>query len=60
MRVVLFFLFSSLVAAEEIVVRDAASLQSAIRNLKANSTVKIAPGDYPGGYRVSGIERVTI
>jgi hypothetical protein len=60
MRVVLFFLFSSLVAAEEIVVRDAASLQSAIRNLKANSTVKIAPGDYPGGYQVSGIERVTI
>ena len=42
---------------EEILVRDAASLRSALEGLKSGTTLKISPGDYPGGHSVSGIEK---
>jgi hypothetical protein len=46
--------------AADIIVRDAASLRAALRGLKPGRTLKISPGEYPGGHSVSGIERLTI
>lgn len=60
MRTLLFLLLGSLAVADEIIVRDADSLRAALRDLKKGSTIKIAPGDYPGGHSISGIERLTI
>lgn len=60
MRTLLFLLLGSLAAADEIIVRDVASLRTALRNLKTGTTLKIAPGDYPGGHSVSGVEKLTI
>lgn len=44
----------------EVIVRDADSLRAAIRELKPGTTLKVAPGDYPGGHYVSGVERLTV
>ena len=60
MKTVLFLLLGSLAVADEIIVRDADSLRAALRDLKKGSTIKIAPGDYPGGHSINGIERLTI
>lgn len=60
MRMLLLLLFVSLAAAEEAIVRDADSLRVALRELKAGTTLKIAPGDYPGGHSISSIEKLTI
>ncbi len=55
-------LFAPLAAmqADEIIIRDAESLRSGLRGLKPGTTLKISPGEYPGGHTVSGIERLTI
>ena len=55
-------LFASLVAwpADEMIVRDAESLRLALRNLKPGATLKISPGEYPGGHSVSGVEHLII
>lgn len=47
-------------AEGEIVVRDARGLQSALRQLRPGTVLKIAPGDYPGDHFVSGIQDLTI
>jgi|UniRef100_UPI0037852FE5 hypothetical protein len=60
MRTLLFLLLGGWAAADEIVVRDVASLRTALRDLKPGTTLKIAPGDYPGGHSVSGVEKLTI
>lgn len=60
MRPLLFLLGSATVYADEIIARDADSLRAALRDLKPATTLKIAPGDYPGGHHVSGIEKLTI
>lgn len=56
------FLVLPLIAlrANEIIVRDIASLRSALRDLKPGTTLRIAHGEYPGGHTVSGVERLTI
>jgi Right handed beta helix region len=46
--------------ADELIVRDAASLRSTLLGLKPGTTIKIGPGEYPGGHYISGIERLTI
>jgi hypothetical protein len=46
--------------ADELIVRDADSLRAALRSLKPGMTLKVGPGEYPGGHSVSGIERLTI
>ena len=60
MRTLLFLLLGSLAVASETIVYDADSLRAILRDLKPGSTLKIAPGDYPGGHSISGIERLTI
>jgi len=52
--------FAGLATAAEVIVRDADALRSAIRDLKPGTTLKIAPGQYPGGHYVSGIADLTI
>jgi hypothetical protein len=46
--------------AEDVVARDADSLRAALRNLKSGTVLKIAPGQYPGGHFVSGIDKLTV
>lgn len=60
MRALPFLLLGSLAAADEIIVRDGDSLRAALRDLKPGTTLKLAPGDYPGGHSVSGVEKLTI
>ncbi|MCX6838300.1 MAG: right-handed parallel beta-helix repeat-containing protein [Verrucomicrobia bacterium] len=60
MRTLLFLLLGSLSAADEIIVRDGDSLRTALLSLKPDTTLKIAPGDYPGGHHVSGVEKLTV
>ena len=56
----LFFSFSSTVSAAEIIVRDADSLRTALRDLKPATTLRIAAGEYSGGHSASGVEKLTI
>ncbi|MDZ4406019.1 right-handed parallel beta-helix repeat-containing protein [Prosthecobacter sp.] len=60
MKTVLFLLLANVAVAGEIIVRDVDSLRAALRDLKSGVTLKIAPGDYPGGHHVSGVEKLTI
>ena len=53
-------LFASPASADELIVRDVDSLRAALSELKAGTTLKVAPGDYPGGHQVSSIEKLTI
>ncbi len=61
MKAILFLLLTSLTStAGEVVVRDDESLRVSLRNLKPNTTLKIAPGDYTGGHYVKGTESLTL
>jgi hypothetical protein len=60
MRTLLFLLLGSLAAANDVIVRDGDSLRTALLGLKPDTTLKIAPGDYPGGHHVSGVEKLTV
>ncbi len=46
--------------AEDVVVNDASELSQTLRRLKPGMTLRIAPGEYPGGHYVSGVERLTM
>jgi hypothetical protein len=41
-------------------VRDAAELRAALGALQPGTTLKIAPGEYPGGQSVRGVARLTV
>lgn len=47
-------------AGPVVVVRDAAQLRAALGALKPGTTLRIGPGEYPGGQSVSGVERLTV
>jgi hypothetical protein len=53
-------LFVPSVLAGEVLIHSPDELAAALRTLKPGITLKIAPGDYPGGHSVSGIEKLTI
>lgn len=57
---ILVVLTSSAPAGETIVVHDAEELRDALREVRAGTTLKIGPGEYPGGHHVSGVEKLTI
>lgn len=44
----------------EVLVRNAESLRTAIRDLQPGTTLRIAPGEYPGGHYTSGIADLTV
>ena len=46
--------------AQEVVIRDPAGLAQALRSLRPGQVLKIAPGTYPGGHFVSGVDRLTV
>ena len=50
----------SLKAAEPIVVRDVDGLRSAIRAVQPGTVLQIAPGEYPGGHGLQGVDRLTV
>lgn len=41
-------------------VRDAGELRQALQQLAPGITLRLAPGDYPGGHHVAGVERLTV
>jgi len=53
-------LFGPSVFAGEILIQSPDELVTALRVLKTGTTLKFAPGDYPGGHSVSGVEKLTI
>ncbi|MCE9609701.1 MAG: right-handed parallel beta-helix repeat-containing protein [Chthoniobacter sp.] len=60
MKAVLLLLAATCAHAGEIVVRDGQGLKDALRDLKPGTALKIAPGEYPGGHHVVGVEKLTI
>lgn len=48
------------VHAEVVSVRDAAGLRQALSQLAAGTTLRLAPGDYPGGQAVKDVENLTV
>lgn len=50
----------TLTQAEPLIIREAAALKAAMSGLKAGTVMKIAPGDYPGGWHINGVENLTI
>ena len=62
MRVVCCILLGLVAAAtaDELTVRDAKELQTALPGLKSGTTLKIGPGEYPGGHEVRGITNLTV
>lgn len=54
------FLFPILALAEEITVASPEELRAALEKLNDGDTLRIAPGEYPGGHHVSGISNLTI
>lgn len=47
-------------AAETLEIHDSNTLRDVLKSLKANSTLRIGPGDYTGGLDVKGISHLTI
>lgn len=61
MRILTSLLFLTTgIFAGETVVHNAEELRAALREVKPGTTLKIAPGDYPGGHHVSGVEKLTV
>ncbi len=56
----MFFAFVASASAADIVVSSPESLRTALPQLKDGDTLRIGPGEYPGGHHVSGIARLTI
>lgn len=46
--------------ADSLIVKDPATLRAALANLKSGTTLRIAPGDYPGGHHLTGIDYLTV
>jgi polygalacturonase len=50
----------SLVSAGDRTIRGTEELRAALRDLKPGTTLRLAPGNYDGGYHVRGIANLTI
>ena len=53
-------LLGSTLSAAGHVARDERELRAVLAGLKSGDVVKIAPGIYPGGHHVSGVENLTV
>lgn len=56
----MFFLFLIPASAEDFTVSSPEELRAALPKLAEGDTLKIAPGEYPGGHHVGGIAELTI
>lgn len=54
------FWFAGSLGAAEITVRDIGELRAALGRLADGDTLRIAPGEYPGGHHLSGVAQLTI
>jgi len=54
------FLFMIPASAEDLTVSSPEELRGALAKLVDGDTLRIAPGEYPGGHHVSGIAKLTI
>jgi len=52
--------FAPVTRAAEVVVRTAAELKEALRAPVAGTTIRIGPGEYSGGWSVSGVAGLTV
>lgn len=46
--------------AASIEIRDAAALRATLLELKPDTILKLAPGEYPGGHHITGIDDLTL
>ncbi len=53
-------LLASTTLAETLVIKDPSTLRATLADLKPHTTLQIAPGDYPGGHHITGIEHLTL
>lgn len=53
-------LFATRLPAATREVRDAGELRQALQQLTPGTTLRLAPGEYPGGQHVTGVERLTL
>ncbi|MDH4475526.1 MAG: right-handed parallel beta-helix repeat-containing protein [Verrucomicrobiaceae bacterium] len=53
-------LLASTSLAETLVIKDPATLRTTLADLQPHTTLQIAPGDYPGGHHITGIEHLTL
>jgi len=60
MRFLLLLALASPLFSATLEVRNAEDLRTRLRELKAGDTLRIGPGDYPGGHHLSGIGKLTI
>ncbi len=56
----LWFALSGIAQGEVIPVRDAADLKVALSKLTNGVTLRLAPGEYPGGYAVKDVANLTV
>ena len=59
-RAMLFLAAACPLSASTFLVKGDVELKAAIPILKAGDILRIAPGDYPGGYSVSGIQNLSV
>lgn len=52
--------FSLSTQAADLDIRDSSELHAALRMLKPGTVLRLAPGDYPGGHHVTGIDDLTL
>ncbi len=59
---ILAYIFALLASthAADITIKDAAELRAALQELKPGTVLKLAPGDYPGGQHITGIDDLTL
>ena len=53
-------LLASTTLAETIVIKDPSTLRATLADLKPHTTLQIAPGDYPGGHHITGVDHLTL
>ncbi len=53
-------LLASTTLAETLVIKDPSTLRATLADLKPHTTLQIAPGDYPGGHHITGVDHLTL
>jgi hypothetical protein len=56
----LFLILSAPLAAEDFTVSSPAELRAALATIRDGDTLRIAPGEYPGGHHVAGRAKLTV
>lgn len=57
---ILWFMSFKIAPADVVLVRDAVALKGALSQLADGTTLRIAPGEYPGGHSVKDVSNLTV